>query len=125
MKLKARRLMAGGAFSLAYLCFVCATQAALIAYEGFSYPIGSALPGQNGGLGWTGAWIGPNLGGGATGSDLPITVGTGVNWTNGPGYIASSGNGIYDHDASSHGDARQWFDPSTNITATWGTNIWF
>src|SRR5438552_18986585 len=32
---------------------------ALLAYEGFDYPDGSSIDGQNGGLGWTNAWYDP------------------------------------------------------------------
>ncbi len=34
-------------------------QGALVAYEGFNYPIDAALVGQSGGMGWDGPWKGP------------------------------------------------------------------
>ena len=117
---------------MACLSSECTTRATLIVYEGFNYPAGSPLPGQNGGTGWVGAWVGPNLGGAATTSgDLPLTMTNGVSWTNGPGYIFGSGNAIFDADDGGpnhnigHGDARQWFNPMEDITTNWGTNIWF
>jgi len=42
---------------------VFADLGAILAYEGFDYSPGSDLTGQNGGLGWSGAWA--NLGGGS------------------------------------------------------------
>src|SRR5258708_5126622 len=54
---------------------LCAADAGTIVYEGFNYPVGASLPGQSGGTGWTGAWIGPNLGGAAAnGTDVPFTL---------------------------------------------------
>ena len=46
-----------------------------------------------------GAWIGPNLNGGATTTmDLPFSVTNGLSWTNGPGYVAGLGGAIFDED---------------------------
>src|SRR2546425_7463578 len=110
MNLKTFSLVAMGGFSL-----LCTSQAALIVYEGFNYPIGSSLPGQNGGTGWMGAWVGPNLGGASTGNDLPFAVTNGLSWTNGAGYVAGGGNAIFDADDGGanhrigHGDAPPWF----------------
>ena len=108
--------------------------ASLFVYEGFDYPVGSTLPGQNGGTGWSNAWIGPNLGGAAMGSDLPFGITNGLSWTNGAGYITGIGASIFDADDGSsthsigHGDARQWFDPNNPtmpFESVFGTNIWF
>ena len=112
----------------------CAGHAATLVYEGFNYPVGTNLPGQNGGTGWMGAWVGPNLGGAASGSDLPFVVTNGLSWTNGPGYVAGVGGAIFDEDdggsnhSVGHGDARQWFDPTNPLKpfdSVYGTNIWF
>jgi hypothetical protein len=111
-----------------------ATQAATIVYEGFDYPLAATLPGQSGGTGWIGAWLGPNLGGATAGSDLPFGITNGLSWTNGPGYVAGIGGAIFDEDdggtnhSIGHGDARQWFDPSNPLMpfdSVYGTNIWF
>jgi hypothetical protein len=112
----------------------CASPAATLVYEGFNYPVGTNLPGQNGGSGWMGAWLGPNLGGATGGSDLPFVVTNGLSWTNGPGYVAGVGGSIFDEDdggsnhSVGHGDARQWFDPTNPLKpfdSVYGTNIWF
>src|SRR5260370_23863874 len=100
---------------------LCASHAAIIVYEGFDYPVGANLPGQSGGAGWMGAWLGPNLGGATGGSDVPFAVTNGLSWTNGPGYVAGIGGAIFDADdggsshSIGHGDARQWFDPSNPL----------
>src|ERR1051325_7804774 len=126
--------LVGGLLFLTGLSWERASSAALIAYEGFNYPVGSSLPGQNGGTGWMGAWIGPNLGGTTIGSDLPFNLTNGLAWTNGPGFIVGHGSAVFDADDGSsdhsvgHGDARQWFDPSNPLMpfdSVYGTNIWF
>ena len=115
MKLKKLSLFAIGALSLIYT-----SQATQIAYEGFSYPTGTTLGSQSGGTGWMGAWLGPVYGG------ADFVVPNGLSYANETGgYIAGIGGAIYDHDGSSHQDYRQWFDSTTDITATYGTNIWF
>src|SRR5260221_6309145 len=99
MKVKARRFVPSGVLALACLTLAFASHAALIVYEGFNYPVGSALPGQNGGTGWMGGWIGPNLGGtAATSMDLPLSVANARNWTNWPGAVAGFGGPNFDQD---------------------------
>jgi hypothetical protein len=103
-------------------------------YEGFNYAVGTNLPGQTGGSGWLGAWLGPNLGGASGGSDMPFVVTNGLSWTNSPGYVNGVGGSIFDEDdggsnhSVGHGDARQWFDPTDPLKpfdSVYGTNIWF
>ena len=103
------------------LCAMCASQATQIAYEGFDYPNGTTMYGQNGGAGWMAAWQGP-LGSGA---DFVVT--NGLSYTNETGgFIAGIGGAIFDHDSSSHEEFRQWFDPSVpDMSVTYGTNLWF
>lgn len=120
--------------TLAILSLVSTGRTSPIAYENFSYPLGSTLPNQNGGTGWMGSWIGPNLGGTTGGSDQAFALTNGLSWTNGPGYVAGLGDSIFDADDGGpnhdigHGDARQWFDPSNPLLpfdTVYGTNIWF
>ena len=67
-------------------------------------------------------WLGPIYGG----ADFTNKA-AGLSFTNDTGgYIAGVGGAIFDNDgANSRQDYRQWFDPTTDITATYGTNIWF
>lgn len=53
-----------------------------VVYEGFDYPVGSSLAGQNGGSGWAGAWNTPG------GADL--TISTGLSF----GGLATSGGSV-------------------------------
>jgi len=134
MKDAALRLNVRGILFLACVIIAVHSPAALIVSENFNYPGGSTLPGQNGGTGWLGAWIGPNLGGTTAGTDLPFGFTNGLSWTNGAGYIAGIGRAIFDADDGGanhdigHGDARQWFDPTQPLMpfdSVYGTNIWF
>lgn len=130
--MKTVRHFAFAMIGLASLYLAVSAQAFLIVHEGFDYPSATFLPGQNGGTGWLGAWIGPNLNGTATTSgDQPFALAGGLSWKNGPGYITGVGRSIRDEDdggpnhSIGHGDARKWFDPTTDFTTLWGTNIWF
>ena len=79
---------------------VCANLGGILAYEGFSYPVGGGgLVGQNGGIGWSGAWA--NLGGSA-GSIISNNLYAG---TNGPvGYdLHSAGNSAFQSNGSRSG----------------------
>ncbi len=135
MRRKSLRWIIGGVLCAVCLSFAISGQASLFVYEGFDYPVSATLPGQNGGTGWSNAWIGPNLGGAATTTgDLPFGITNGLNWTNGAGYVAGVGACIFDEDDGSsthsigHGDARQWFDPSNPLMpfeSVFGTTIWF
>src|SRR6185436_1801168 len=99
MKVKVLCLHLSRVLLFGFLSLGLDTEAALIVYEGFNYPVGSSLPGQNGGTGWMGAWIGPNLGGAATTSgDVPFSMTNGLSWTNGPGYVVGVGSAIFDED---------------------------
>ena len=80
---------------LASLVVPCSRgQLTLVAYEGFNYSNGASLNGQNGGTGWSGAWVndygsGASLGVSATGLSYSglSTTGKSATW-------ASGGNGI-------------------------------
>ncbi len=58
-----RVLVALAVFSMVGMYFCNVAQATLIAYEPFNYAAGGAVLGQNGGVGWTGAWTSPRPGG--------------------------------------------------------------
>ncbi len=58
-----------------------AADASLVVYEGFDYASGSPLAGQNGGLGWSGAW---------DGSGLSATMDAGLSYSN----LATSGGSV-------------------------------
>jgi len=115
--------------AVATLWLAHASQAAPIVYEGWNYPISSTVSNASGGTGiWTNnAWIGANLGGvgpDTTAPDFVIT--NGLSWSNSSGgYILATGGAIFDHDGSPHEEYRQWFDPSADFIAAYGTNIWF
>jgi hypothetical protein len=115
------------------LSLVRTSQATLIAYDSFNYSPDVTLSTQNGGTGWMGPWLGANLGGGGGNpAEVNFGLGNGLNWSNATGgYILGNGSAIFDHDGSAHSNGRQWFtpddgsNPSTDITLTYGTNIWF
>jgi len=78
---------------------VCANLGGILAYDGFDYPQGTGnLSGQNGGLGWAGAWA--SLGGSA--NVIPGSLSAG---TNGPsGYDNhSAGNAVFQLSGSRSG----------------------
>lgn len=54
------------ASSMLLLCVISTSQAALLAYEPFDYPLGEQLDGKNSGLGFTNAWNGQTNATGAT-----------------------------------------------------------
>ncbi|MCI0534967.1 MAG: hypothetical protein L0Z50_07050, partial [Verrucomicrobiales bacterium] len=79
----------------------CAPEAlsALIAYEGFNYPDGTDLTGQDGGTGWTSAW-GANSGGvtDPAGDVVGDTVvAGGLNYTDSKGnkLVTAGGHGLF------------------------------
>jgi fructan beta-fructosidase len=83
---------------------VCANLGGILAYEGFSYPVGGGdLIGQNSGIGWNGAWANINGSSGVTsGSILSGSLPVG---TNGPaGYnVHSLGNAAFQPNGSRSG----------------------
>jgi hypothetical protein len=86
---------------------VYANLSAILAYEGFDYSQGTDLAGQDGGLGWNGAWA--NIGGGAA-NILSDNMSAG---TNGPvGYDGhSAGGSVFQPNGCRKG---RFLDCSTN-----------
>jgi fructan beta-fructosidase len=83
---------------------VCANLGGILAYEGFSYPVGGGdLIGQNGGIGWSGAWA--NINGSSAITSGSILSGNLLAGTNGPaGFDSHSlGNAAFQPNGSRSG----------------------
>lgn len=114
---------------------VCANLGGILAYDGFSYPVGGGdLIGQNGGIGWSGAWA--NINGSAGVTSGSILSGSLLVGTSGPaGYDAHSlGNAAFQPNGSRSGcfldcsttgnfAAHGYLDANGNIGAD-GTTIY-
>lgn len=82
----------------------------LLAYEGFNYPAGSIITGQNGGFGWSNGWV--DVSGTA---DDSVHAGSLMAANNAPGGydLRSTGNSLFTDNDSRAG---RWLDCSTNGT---------
>lgn len=78
-----RSALAGVSAAALFLLAIAPTQAELLAYEGFDYALGSDnLAGQNGGVGFAGAWQKGGVGGGINEVGVTAPLGFSTNYLN-------------------------------------------
>src|SRR5262245_16489520 len=117
----ARRLIAAS-LAMAMTClWIERASATLIAYEPFNYPVGSAVVGGAGGIGFTGPWATPRPAGSGGGTPAGSnTIGAGS--LAGPAGLPTLGNhAIF---TGEFGTMDGLHRPFANIAGTDGTTTW-
>ncbi len=112
---------AGTANSGAAVLAVTAAPVA-IAYEGFDYPVGVRLKGQNGGVGWAGAWDVADSAGTALDINQSGVIASGLRYTDSAGNDLLTTGGAWQTDAGvAYGQALRATSASTG---TGGSTRW-
>lgn len=106
-------------FAMAAMVFASSASlhADLIVYEGFDYTAGTNIPGQSGGTGFAGDWVGLLAGGAGTAN---VDAGAGFTF----GTLAVNGGSLERNDRNGRGVVHRAVAPNPALTAD-GNTVWF
>ena len=94
-----------------------------IAYEGFDYPVGERLSGQNGGSGWSGAWSITDGSGGPLGAEFSGQIASGLRYADTAGNDLVTSGGAWQTSADVFfGQARR--ATAASLPGTAGSTLW-